>query len=182
VCDFYHAVEYQLFFTDHEHRSLISCFKLATGTQDDAGHAQLLQADPGIANVYFLSFIFVVVSYFHNCAILSKCEIFHFFKVFVLFNILLAIIVDAYGGAAEESRESISIAEDVSASFNRLLYKLSVFKGSKTMSSERLAQAVSKLTHQARFIMLPTDNIVGGFGGLRNSLSIRERQKSASRN
>ncbi len=42
-------------------RSLISCFKLATGTQDDAGHLELQQADPGIANLFFVSFFVVVV-------------------------------------------------------------------------------------------------------------------------
>lgn len=111
-------------------RALISCFKLATGTQDDTGHQELLQADPGIANLYFLSFFFVVV--------------------FVLFNILLAIIVDAYGGAADESRETISIAQDASDALTRLLYKLAFLKGKKTVSSERLARAVSALSAQGK--------------------------------
>lgn len=67
----------------------------------------------------------------------------------MLFNILLAIIVDAYGGAADESRETISIAQDASDALTRLLYKLAFLKGKKTVSSEQLARAVSALSAQA---------------------------------
>ncbi len=66
----------------------------------------------------------------------------------MLFNILLAIIVDAYGGAAEESRESISIAQDAVSALNRLVYKLSFLQGDKKLPSQRLAQEVSKLRVQ----------------------------------
>jgi hypothetical protein len=73
-----------------------------------------------------------------------------------LFNILLAIIVDAYGGAADESRDTISIAQDASEAITRLFYKLSFLKGKNTVSSERLAQAVSMLSAQAwiRYLMI----------------------------
>ncbi len=67
-----------------------------------------------------------------------------------MFNILLAIIVDAYGGAADESRETISIAQDASHAVTRLVYNLAFLKGKKTVSSQqRLARAVSVLSAQA---------------------------------
>lgn len=110
--------------------SMLALFKIATGTGDDTSHEHMVQADPAIANLYFLSFIFVVV--------------------FILFNILLAIIVDAYGDAAEESRESISIAQDANTAIYRLMYKFSALKGSQRVTSEHLVQAISKLHAQGQ--------------------------------
>jgi hypothetical protein len=141
-------------------RSMLALFKLATGTADDTTHEHMAQADPSIANLYFLSFLFVVVRR-ARCALNSATQLSniavaflhgvplrHRAQVFILFNILLAIIVDAYQEAAEESRESISIAQDASAALSRLVYQFSALKGNKIVSSERLAQALSHLNSQ----------------------------------
>jgi hypothetical protein len=49
-------------------RSMLALFKIATGTGDDTSHEHMVQADPAIANLYFLSFIFVVVRLIHCAA------------------------------------------------------------------------------------------------------------------
>lgn len=69
----------------------------------------------------------------------------------MLFNVLLAIIVDAYQGAANEGRDSISMAQDASIALNRLLYNVSAFGGMPTVSSSRLLQEVSTMIKEARW-------------------------------
>ena len=68
--------------------------------------------------------------------------------VFVLFNVLLAIIIDAYQQAAEQSRESVSVSQDAAIVLQKLTYHMSAFAGKRIISSDKLAQTVDNLRKQ----------------------------------
>jgi len=87
-----------------------------------------LQANGELAPLYYVTFCFVVV--------------------FVLFNVLLAIIIDAYQQAAEQSRESVSVSQDAAFVLQKLAYHLSAFAGKRTISSEELARVVDNMRKQ----------------------------------
>jgi hypothetical protein len=71
-------------------------------------------------------------------------------QVFVLFNVLLAIIVDAYQKAAGEATEAPSIAQDAAAAIKRLSYNVAGCSGMQIVSSDRLLQAVIAFMKQVR--------------------------------
>ena len=90
-------------------------------------------------------------SFFANPELSSNSQYeLHYVQVFVLFNVLLAIIVDAYQKAAGEATETASIAQDAAAAFKRLAYNVSGCSGKQIVSSERLLQAAVALIKQAR--------------------------------
>ncbi len=136
---------------DFRFRSMISCLQMAVG--EIGVFPSMVDAAPGIANVFFVTFLFIVVIWIHNSAcrfFFCFCDDVFFPQVFVLFNVLLAIIVDAYQSAANDSRETISIAQDAVLALKRLNYQISAYSGRPTVPSHRLAYIVSAMLKQAR--------------------------------
>jgi hypothetical protein len=74
----------------------------------------------------------------------------HLVQVFVLFNVLLAIIVDAYQKAAGEATEAPSMAQDAAAAIKRLSYNVSGCSGTQIVSSDRLLLATIAFMNQVR--------------------------------
>jgi hypothetical protein len=98
--------------------------------------------------------------------------------VFVLFNVLLAIIVDAYQSAANDSRETISIAQDAVLALKRLNYQISAHSGRQTVSSQRLAHTVLAMLKQARLQPDPFSSVANQVAVV--NWCIRAELKSAS--
>ena len=111
----------------------------------------MADAAPGIANVFFVSFVFIVVSPSSRITDAAPPTSHHsIYQVFVLFNVLLAIIVDAYQGAVGDSVEAKTIAQDAAFAISRLSYNMSGCRGKPIVSSQRLLLAASTFVSQVR--------------------------------